>query len=145
MARWNGKESWGKQSVKRGPVPVCAWGKECPYACSGKCWFRHTSEMEAHFEKKRELVREEQRWRLDHGCVHCKLGRCRYGEVCRWKLRSDSDYSSGEEQGSESGSGGRGSVQQEGRDWQRAGYGRPAPRREWRPKPRERPVEMVWV
>ena len=145
MVRWNGKEYCGKQSVKRGPVPVCAWGKECSYALSGKCRFRHTAEMEAHFEKKRELVREEQRWRLDHGCVHCKLGRCRYGEVCRWKLRSDSDYSSGEEQGSESGSGGQGSVQQEGRDWQRAGYGRPAPRREWRPKPRERPVEMVWV
>ena len=91
------------KTLKTTRVPVCAWGKECLYALSGQCRFRHTSKMLGHFEKKRELVREEQRWRREHRCVHCKLGRCRYREICRWRLSSDSEYSSGEEEQGEVG------------------------------------------
>ena len=107
-------------------------------------WFRHTGEMLEHFEKKREVVREEQRWRREHGCVHCKLGRCRYREVCRWRLSSDSEYSSGEEGQGEAGAEQCGVCQEQG-DWERARMRKPSPRGEWKPRPREKPVDVVWV
>ena len=103
MAEWDRETTLKTKTLRTTRIPVCAWGKECPYALSGQCWFRHTGEMLEHFEKKRELVREEQRWRREHGCVHCKLGRCRFGQVCRWRPSSDSEYSSGEEEQGEVG------------------------------------------
>ena len=127
----------------------CVWGMECRYAVVGRCRYTHTEQMEVHFGRKRELAKAEARWRREQGCAHHRLGRCRYGDACRWG-HGDSDYDSsdGERQGTRVR---RSRCSSARRQCSGSGSGQESDEGAWRPPrplaryPEPRPVERGWV
>ena len=59
----------------------CVFGKRCKFGLEGTCRYVHSAADEAHFEVKRAVLAAEQ----GEECPFWRLGRCRWGEACRWR------------------------------------------------------------